>query len=248
MVGETPIVDASTVTQTTRVTRDEFEKLPVGRSYQALMSAAPGVVGTGNANSAGALTTNNLFVIDAVDTTDPTTGTFGTNINFESIQEVSILTTAAGAEYGRAQGAIVNVVTKSGHQQVRGLVQVHLPERRVGRSEQDRERDYRRVAGADEVRQGQPGLLLRRRRSDHQEPRILLRHLGAAEEHLAAAADRRPDPGGLPADQRIKFANIRGTVQFGQGQTAWVKYHQSPTDGIVSNDYWGTTVTGDRAR
>ena len=26
----------------------------------------------------------------------------------------------------------------------------------------------------------------------------------------------------------------------------WVKYHQSPDDGIVRDDYWGTTVTGDR--
>ena len=88
VVGETPIVDRTTVTQTTRLSRDEFEKIPVGRSYQALTGVAPGVVGTGNVNSVGALTSNNLFVIDAVDTTDPTTGTFGTNLNFEAIQEI----------------------------------------------------------------------------------------------------------------------------------------------------------------
>jgi hypothetical protein len=120
VVGETPIVDPSTVTATTRISNEEFEKLPVGRSYQALTGVAPGVVGTGNVNSAGALTTNNLFVIDAVDTTDPTTGTFGTNLNFEAIQEVSVLTSAVGAEYGRAQGAIVNVITKSGTNRFEG--------------------------------------------------------------------------------------------------------------------------------
>ncbi len=120
VVGETPIVDRTTVTQTTRLTRDEFDKMPVGRSYQALIGAAPGVVGTGNVNSAGALTSNNLFVIDAVDTTDPTTGTFGTNLNFEAIQEISVLTSAVGAEYGRAQGAVVNVVTKSGTNRFEG--------------------------------------------------------------------------------------------------------------------------------
>jgi len=60
------------------------------------------------------LASNNLFIIDAVDTTDPTTGTFGTNLNFEAIQEVTVYTSAAGVEYSRAQGAIVNVVTKSG--------------------------------------------------------------------------------------------------------------------------------------
>src|SRR5688572_3626071 len=121
VIGESPIVDRTTVTQTTRLSKDEFEKLPVGRSYQALIGAAPGVVGTGNVNSAGALTSNNLFVIDAVDTTDPTTGTFGTNLNFEAIQEISVLTNAVGAEYGRAQGAIVNVITKSGTNRFEGM-------------------------------------------------------------------------------------------------------------------------------
>ena len=57
VIGDTPIVDRTTVTATTRLSKDEFEKLPVGRSYQALTGTAPGVVGTGNVNSAGALTT-----------------------------------------------------------------------------------------------------------------------------------------------------------------------------------------------
>ena len=68
----------------------------------------------------GALTSNNLFIIDAVDTTDPTTGTFGTNLNFEAIQEVSVYTSGVSAEYGRAQGAIVNVITKSGTNRFEG--------------------------------------------------------------------------------------------------------------------------------
>ena len=41
VLGDTPIVDATNVTATTRVRREEFEKLPVGRSYQALIGAAP---------------------------------------------------------------------------------------------------------------------------------------------------------------------------------------------------------------
>ena len=59
VLGETPIVDPFTVAQTTRLTRDEFDKLPVGRSDLNLIGAAPGVVGTGNVNSAGALTSSN---------------------------------------------------------------------------------------------------------------------------------------------------------------------------------------------
>lgn len=36
VIGETPIVDPTTVTATTRLSKDEFEKLPVGRSFQAI--------------------------------------------------------------------------------------------------------------------------------------------------------------------------------------------------------------------
>jgi outer membrane receptor protein involved in Fe transport len=245
--GESPIVDPTTVAQTTRVTRDEFEKLPVGRSYQALMGAAPGVVGTGNANSAGALTTNNLFVIDAVDTTDPTTGTFGTNINFESIQEISILTTAAGAEYGRAQGAIVNVVTKSGTNRFEGAFKyIFLND------------DW---DAQNKVVNELTGASLARTKFDQVNPVYSFAGGGPIIRNRAFffgtwelqknTSPQRQTAGQIPEDfQQVsesKFANIRGTVQLSPTHTAWIKYHQSPTDGIVRNDYWGTTVTGDRA-
>ncbi|MDQ3488043.1 MAG: carboxypeptidase regulatory-like domain-containing protein [Acidobacteriota bacterium] len=247
VVGETPIVDPTTVTQTTRLTRDEFEKLPVGRSYQALMGAAPGVVGTGNANSAGALTSNNLFVIDAVDTTDPTTGTFGTNINFESIQEVSILTTAAGAEYGRAQGAIVNVVTKSGTNKFEGAAKyIFLNDKWDAQNKTASE-----TTGAS----------LARVKFDQINPIYSFAGGGPIVKNHAFffgtwelqknTTPQRQTAGQIPEDfqqtTESKFANIRGTVALGAGHTAWVKYHQSPTNGFVRNDYWGTTVTGDRA-
>lgn len=245
--GETPIVDPTTVTQTTRVTRDEFEKLPVGRSYQALMGAAPGVVGTGNANSAGALTSNNLFIIDAVDTTDPTTGTFGTNINFESIQEVSILTTAPGAEYGRAQGAIVNVVTKSGTNRYEGAFKYIF----VNDEWNAQNKTVSETTGAS----------LARVKFDKINPVYSFAGGGPIIRNRAFffgtwelqknTTPQQQTAGQIPEDfqqtTESKFANIRGTVQLAAGHTAWVKYHQSPTDGFVRNDYWGTTVTGDRA-
>ena len=43
-----------------------------------------------------------------------------------------------------------------------------------------------------------------------------------------------------------KYSNVRGTFQVREGHTVWVKYYQSPGDGIVRDDYWGTTFTGDR--
>jgi hypothetical protein len=120
VVGSTPIVDTKNQTLETRVRVEEFSKLAVGRSYQALMGVTPGVVGTGNVNSHGALSSNNIFMFDGVNTTDPTTGTFGANLNFEAIQEMVIRTSAVGVEYGRGTGAVVDVITKSGTNRYEG--------------------------------------------------------------------------------------------------------------------------------
>lgn len=116
VTAEAPIVDPTNVTQTTTMSVEEFEKAPIGRSYQTLAALAPGVSATTNGNpfSSGALSSSNQFLYDGVDATDPTTGTFGSNMNFEAIQEVSVQTNGVSAEYGRSTGAIINVITKSG--------------------------------------------------------------------------------------------------------------------------------------
>ena len=121
VTGETPIVDATNQTVQTRIRAEEYNKIPMARSYLNLVGQAPGVVGTGNVNSHGALTSNNQFLMDGVDSTDPTTGTFGANLAFETMQEVVVQTSGVSAEYGRAIGAVVNVITKSGTNKFEGL-------------------------------------------------------------------------------------------------------------------------------
>lgn len=116
VTGEVPLVDKSNTTATTNVSSELTQKLAVSRNYQDLVSLAPGVSNNsgGNPNVHGSLSSTNLYLFDGVDTTDPTTGTFGQNFNNEAIQEVNISTSGISAEYGRSQGAYVNVITKSG--------------------------------------------------------------------------------------------------------------------------------------
>src|SRR5688572_31538592 len=241
VLGQTPIVDATNTAANTRVRREEFEKLPVGRSYQALIGAAPGVVGTGNVNALGALTSNNLFIIDSVDTTDPTTGTFGTNLNFEAIQEVSVYTSAAGVEYGRAQGAIVNVVTKSGTNRFEGSAKyIFLNDDWDAQNSTTSE-----VTGAS----------LERVKFDQVNPTYSFTGGGPLWRNRAwffgtyelgqSTSPQRQTVGQIPEDyQQVredKYANVRGTVQLANGHTPWVKYYQSPSDGFVV-DYWGAAA------
>src|SRR6478736_4807451 len=81
VTGEVPIIDKTNATLENRQRAKEFEKMPVGRSFQALFLNAPGVnlVPGANPNPIvhGALSSNNLWLYDGTDTTDPTTGTFG---------------------------------------------------------------------------------------------------------------------------------------------------------------------------
>jgi hypothetical protein len=117
VLGDVPLVDKTNVSDTTQVNESLAQSLAIPRGYQSLIEFAPGLNDAdadGNTNSHGAIDGSNLFLFDGVDTTDPTTGTFGANNNFDTIQEVVVSNSAISAEYGRAQGAVVNVISKSG--------------------------------------------------------------------------------------------------------------------------------------
>jgi len=92
-----------------------------GRTYQSVIGRAPGADGgNGNPHVFGSTDNENAYYIDGIDTTDPVTATFSTNLNFDAIQEISFQTAGYVAEYGRATGGVVSVVTKSGGNQFSG--------------------------------------------------------------------------------------------------------------------------------
>jgi outer membrane receptor protein involved in Fe transport len=54
------------------------------------------------------------ILLDGADNVDAFTASVGQTIPLDSVQEFSVLTNNFGAEYGRASGGVVNLVTKSG--------------------------------------------------------------------------------------------------------------------------------------
>jgi Carboxypeptidase regulatory-like domain/TonB-dependent Receptor Plug Domain len=120
--AEQPVIDKTQTNTQTTVDSKFTQKLAVGRSYQSVLQLAPGVTGGANPNVHGALNQENIFLFDGVDTTDTTTGTFGQNFNYEAIQEVNVNTGNFSAEYGRASGGVIQVVTKSGGNEYHGSV------------------------------------------------------------------------------------------------------------------------------
>ena len=57
------------------------------------------------------------ILLDGSENVDTFTSTVGQTVPLDSVQEFSVLTNNFGAEYGRASGGVVNLVTKSGQQQ-----------------------------------------------------------------------------------------------------------------------------------
>ncbi len=117
IIGRTPVVDP---TQT--YIGDVFDQTYLqetaigsgGRSYQSVLAQTGGVAGGANPSVLGSTLGENNYLIDGLSTTDPVTATFGTNFNFDAIQEISFQTGGFEAEYGQATGGIVNLITKSG--------------------------------------------------------------------------------------------------------------------------------------
>ena len=117
-------LDTEKVTASTVFSSSFIAELPLlGRDYQDVLVLAPGVTdvnNTGNPNIHGARDTDVITLVDGVSTTDPFTGYYGQNLNIESIQELEVITSAATAQYSRAQGGFASILTKSGGNEFQG--------------------------------------------------------------------------------------------------------------------------------
>lgn len=115
---------------------EKLAYLPSARSYTDLLKIAPGVSeDTGGANRSGApagvsvygsSSLESTYIIDGVNTTSIDTGRPTTNINYDLIDKIEIKTGGYNAEFGGAQGAVVNVVTKSGGNNFEGSLNLYL--------------------------------------------------------------------------------------------------------------------------
>ena len=130
VTAESPIVDARSATTGQDITLQMTESLPTGRSYQSYLQFVPGVLpddpqqpgnpasksGINYSDIGGALgvSSDNFYYFNGINVTDPVTGTFGSNLNTEIIQEQKVLTGGIPAEYVGTPGLLSTVITKSG--------------------------------------------------------------------------------------------------------------------------------------
>jgi hypothetical protein len=118
VLGAPPLLDVTSASTGTIVERETFERLPIARTYLNLAFLAPGVVDDPSTrtapNIAGASSAENRFIVDGLDTTDPGFGTLESALPPEFLEIVEIKTGGYGVEYGGALGGVLNVLTRSG--------------------------------------------------------------------------------------------------------------------------------------
>ncbi len=124
IVDSPPAIDTTRTAVSTELSADALQNLPTGRSYQDSVKMLPGVSGRvdtqdggpsqGNPSVRGEGQYGNNYLVDGISTRDPATKTFGTDVNFDAIQDLQVYTDGAPAEFGQATGMLVNVVTKDG--------------------------------------------------------------------------------------------------------------------------------------
>ncbi len=109
-----PTIDTEQTSKGEVLSKDFLDRVPTGRNYQSAVSAAPRVTGGGNPNVGGANDNENSYLIDGVNITDPVTGTFSLNFNFDAIEQLEVLTGAFDPEYPQNLGGVINIVTETG--------------------------------------------------------------------------------------------------------------------------------------
>jgi hypothetical protein len=133
VTGASPLIDLTSTDVGGNIGTGELSELPaMNRNYFATVALLPGVqfspstqMGNDTIVSNGQSNQNNSVSVDGGYNGDDALGTSaGAQVRtaLEAIQEFEVITSMYDAEYGRAGGAIVNAVTKSGTNKFSGVL------------------------------------------------------------------------------------------------------------------------------
>lgn len=132
VAARTHLIDVASSDVGDTLTAEDLRDLPTqNRNFVLFAGLVPGVIPNPQTNSEssdalyinGQHQANNSFRVDGGRNDDPLAGSFGgaqVRTAIEAIQEFEILTARYDAEFGSATGGVLNAVTKSGTNDVRG--------------------------------------------------------------------------------------------------------------------------------
>jgi outer membrane receptor protein involved in Fe transport len=130
--GESPVIDAANAGFSTNFNQELLQNIPTARqSYFDVVTFAPSVRINQVPNDSrfiifGSSSDQNQFQYDGVDISAVSNGGVWDFPSPDIMQEVQVKAIGASAEYHSFQGGVVNVVTKSGSNQFRGMASAYF--------------------------------------------------------------------------------------------------------------------------
>ena len=142
VTGEPELIETSKSSTSTTIGERRIENLPInGRNYvnfsltnsQLQRDVAPsiGAAPTSGLNFGGQRARSNSVNVDGMDAVDNSVNGIRSTISQEGVQEFQILTNGYEAEYGRASGGVINIITKSGTNDFHGSAFGYLRNRNI---------------------------------------------------------------------------------------------------------------------
>ena len=111
------------------VSGEALDRAPIGRTVEQAVLMTPGVSATGPSNAlvmAGAFSYGNLFLVDGLVANDSTRGGARGFYFTDALQEIRVATSAIPVEFGRFQGGVVQVITRSGGNAFAGTLRITI--------------------------------------------------------------------------------------------------------------------------
>jgi hypothetical protein len=125
VTGDSPLVSPSRTEISAVINQQQIDALPTnGRNFIAFALIVPGVsndrtplqgaAATSGLSFTGQRGRSNNVMVDGLDNNDPFVGSVRATFSQEAVREFQVLVDSYSAEFGRASGGVVNIVTKSG--------------------------------------------------------------------------------------------------------------------------------------
>jgi Carboxypeptidase regulatory-like domain/TonB dependent receptor-like, beta-barrel len=142
VTADAELVETQRTSVSTTVDQTRIDNLPInGRNYinfaltnaQVARDTAPsiGAAPTSGLNVGGQRARANLVNVDGEDATDNSTNGVRSTVSQEAVQEFQLITNGYAPEYGRAAGGVVNIVTRSGANDLHGTAFAYLRNRNI---------------------------------------------------------------------------------------------------------------------
>src|SRR5258705_8582338 len=131
VTGETAAIETSKTEVSQTVEQRSIDNLPInGRGYinftlinsQTTRDVSPTIGPAPNSglNINGARARSNMVSVDGADAVDNSVNGIRATVSQEAVQEFQLILSNYNAEYGRATGGVINIVTKSGSNEIHG--------------------------------------------------------------------------------------------------------------------------------